>query len=99
MSLWLVAPDHAVGRPGRLRVLARDVSLALDEPERISIRNHLPVTIERIDGDTGAYCTLACRLSDDQLLLAQITRWSVSELGLEPGMRVYALIKSVSLLE
>lgn len=97
----VLLPD--TGRPAesrrRLRILARDVSLALDEPARISILNHLPVTIERIDPAAAGRVTVACRLADGQLLLAQITPWSVQQLALVAGQTVYALIKSVALLE
>ncbi|HRP24424.1 molybdenum ABC transporter ATP-binding protein [Thauera sp.] len=82
----------------RLRILARDVSLALDDPTRISIQNHLRVTIERIETHTPGRVLVTCRLADDQLLLAEVTPWSVTQLGLAPGQQVYALIKSVALL-
>ena len=85
-------------RMQRLRILARDVSLALDDPARISIQNHLRVTIERIDAHPSGRMVVACRLADGQLLLAEVTPWSVSQLGLAPGLQVYALIKSVALL-
>lgn len=82
----------------RLRILARDVSLALDDPTRISIQNHLRVTIERIDTHAPGRALVSCRMADGQLLLAEVTPWSVAQLGLAPGQQVYALIKSVALL-
>jgi molybdate transport system ATP-binding protein len=100
--LWLSAGDLAGGpqaaAPRRLRILARDVSLALDDPARISIQNHLQVTIERIDSVGPGRVLVACRLADGQLLLAEVTPWSATQLGLAPGQRVYALIKTVALL-
>lgn len=90
------APDGAVRR---LRVVARDVSLALDDPSRISIQNHLRVTIERIDAVASGRALVACRLADAQLLLAEVTPWSVTQLGLSPGQQVFALIKSVALMD
>ncbi|MDM7322394.1 MAG: molybdenum ABC transporter ATP-binding protein [Gammaproteobacteria bacterium] len=83
----------------RLRILARDVSLAMDEPRGVSILNHLPVTIERIDPPHEGRVTVACRLTDGQLLLAEITAFSRRQLGLEPGASAYAMIKSVALME
>ncbi|MEW5972534.1 MAG: molybdenum ABC transporter ATP-binding protein [Pseudomonadota bacterium] len=83
----------------RLRILARDVSLAMDEPRGVSILNHLPVTIERIDPAHEGRVTVACRLADGQLLLAEITAFSRRQLGLEPGAPAYAMIKSVALVE
>ncbi|MFZ5466079.1 MAG: molybdenum ABC transporter ATP-binding protein [Pseudomonadota bacterium] len=83
----------------RLRILARDVSLAIDEPQRVSILNHLPVTVERIDPSRDGRVTVACRLVDGQLLLAEITAFSQRHLDLAPGAPAYALIKSVALIE
>ncbi|MGL1832081.1 molybdenum ABC transporter ATP-binding protein [Rhodocyclaceae bacterium SMB388] len=89
-------PDGAVRR---LRIVARDVALALDDPSRISIQNHLRVTIERIDAVASGRALVACRLADAQLLLAEVTPWSVTQLGLVPGQQVFALIKSVALMD
>ncbi|HRP97761.1 MAG TPA: molybdenum ABC transporter ATP-binding protein [Rhodocyclaceae bacterium] len=100
LRLWVGAADPA-GEPARrrVRVLARDVSLALERPEHISIRNHLPVTLERIDAGSGGRATVACRLADGQLLLAQVTSWSVEQLDLAPGGQAWALVKSAALME
>ncbi|MDD3609564.1 MAG: molybdenum ABC transporter ATP-binding protein [Halothiobacillaceae bacterium] len=98
--LWLAPPTHSTdGRPQRLRILARDVSLALDDPSRISILNHLPVSIERIEPVKEGRVTVATRTAGGQLLLAEITPWSLARLDLVPGRLVYALIKSVALME
>ncbi|MFP4155374.1 MAG: molybdenum ABC transporter ATP-binding protein [Halothiobacillaceae bacterium] len=96
ISLWL----HGAVEPSatRLRICAREVALALDDPARISIRNHLPVRIERIDPPRDGRVTIACRLADGQLLLSEVTPWSVEQLALAPGRSVFALIKSVALM-
>ncbi len=83
----------------RLRIVASDVSLALQRPQEISIRNLLPVSIEEIHRHGDGRCTVACRLDDGQRLLSRITEHSVMELGLQPGRQVFALIKSAALLE
>lgn len=82
----------------RVRIKARDVSLALDDPARISIRNHLPVTIERLDELAGQRVLVSTRLKDGQALLSEITPWSAQQLQLRPGLSVWALIKSVALI-
>ena len=98
--LWLgAAASVAVGASMRVRVLARDVSLALDDPSRISIQNHLMVCIERIDAPRVGHALVSCRLADGQLLLAELTASSVARLRLEPGQLVFALIKSVALVD
>lgn len=99
--LWLSAGDDTPAglKPQRLRIVARDVALALDDPSRISIRNHLQVRIERIDHCGAGRSLVACRLADGQLLLAEVTPWSVTQHELCPGQLVFALIKSVALMD
>ncbi|HES75619.1 MAG TPA: molybdenum ABC transporter ATP-binding protein, partial [bacterium] len=57
----------------RLRILARDVSLSLDDPQNTSILNHLPIQIETVHPAKDGRVSVACRLADGQLLLAEIT--------------------------
>lgn len=91
-------PDLANNGVRRLRILARDVSVALDDPSRISIRNHLPVVIEQLNNLPGGRVLLKTRLADGQVLLIEVTQWSAQQLALTPGQAVWALIKSVALL-
>lgn len=98
--LWIADTLTGSGqRQTRLRILARDVSLSLDNPTRISIQNHLAVTIERIDPADNHRVVIACRTADQQLLLAEVTARAVSQLDLTTGQPAYALIKSVALLD
>ncbi len=98
--LWLGATSSvAVGATTRVRVLARDVSLALDDPARVSMQNHLLVRIERTDTLRSGHALVSCRLADGQLLLAELTVRSVTRLCLQPGQSVFALIKSVALVD
>jgi molybdate transport system ATP-binding protein len=98
-QLWVSDMQQMPGQQAsRLRILARDVSLSLDDPHRISIQNHLPVTIERIDPAHNNRIVVACRTADQQLLLAEVTPRAVSQLGLVAGLELFALIKSVALL-
>lgn len=83
----------------RLRILARDVSLATVQPQGLSILNQLPVIINALHAGVQGRVTVVCQLSDKQALLAEITRYSCDRLALKPGMQVYALIKSVALME
>jgi len=97
--LWLTSSAPAAGMDRtRISILSRDVSLSLVDPQHISIQNHLPVTIERIDPPRDNRCVVACRTADGQLLLAEITARAVQQLRLATGKQVYALIKSVALL-
>lgn len=99
VSIWLTGPCGEKKAATRLRILARDVSLALDEPQLVSILNHLPLRIERIDPTQDGRVTVAGRLADGQMLLSEITAYSLRNLKLVVGQQAYALIKSVALME
>ena len=101
VSLRLVARAVHIdsGKSTRLRVLARDVSLAISEPQGLSILNQLPITIAAIHPPDNGRVTIACRLADGEILLAEITHYSMLKLGLTPGQPAFALIKSVALLD
>jgi molybdate transport system ATP-binding protein len=88
--------DIAVGSEVRLRIRARDVSLATTPPQDISVRNILPGTIVEIveEADTAFAETLVD--VGGAKIRARITRLAVSELALAPGKPVFALIKSIA---
>jgi molybdate transport system ATP-binding protein len=86
------------GQPVRVRVLARDVSIALEKPQRTSITNILPARIVSISAaENSAQALLRLDLGG-AMILARITRRSVALLNLKPEMDVYAQIKSVALM-
>ncbi len=80
----------------RVRILARDVTIALDKPERISANNILPVTVSEIGagGAANVDVKLAC---GPAFLLAKVTRHSATRLGLAPGLPAFAIVKSVTI--
>lgn len=86
----------------RLRVLARDVSIALEKPENLSIRNALPATVEEIGepcGPENAYQIVKLRSRGGRdVLLARILRESAAALGLRPGLPVWALVKATAVI-
>lgn len=86
----------AVGEEVRLRVRARDVSLALARLDGVSIRNQLAARVLTVtpEPDT-AYAEVLLDLRP-QHLRARITRAAVQALGLAEGQDVIALIKSVA---
>lgn len=82
----------------RLRILARNVSIALNDPKEVSILNHMKVEIKEISKRKAGRVVILCELSDSQTMMAEITNYSYTTLKLEIGMSVFALVKSVSLL-
>jgi molybdate transport system ATP-binding protein len=94
----LIVPnvEALVGERVRVRVRARDVSLALARPAGLSVLNVLSATLIAIATEEGSIVDVQLRVG--QLpLVARITRRSVHELELREGQQVYALIKAVSL--
>jgi molybdate transport system ATP-binding protein len=87
----------AVGSPVRLRLAARDVSLTLQRQSGTSILNILPAAVDEISLDDEAQVTVRL-IAGSVPILARITRKSAAELGLQPGMQVYAQAKSIALL-
>ncbi|MEM7218514.1 MAG: molybdenum ABC transporter ATP-binding protein [Pseudomonadota bacterium] len=95
----LVLPRLDGLRPGesvRLRVLARDVAIALQAPGGISIRNVVPARIELLEGAADAAQIEVSLRVGDQMLLSRITRAASVELDLRVGMDVFALVKTVT---
>jgi molybdate transport system ATP-binding protein len=92
--------DLPVGAKVRVRVRARDVVLALQPPVGLSIRNALPARVVEIAEARGPAVDLRLDVGgagQSVMLWARITRRALQELGLAPGSRVYALVKTVAL--
>jgi molybdate transport system ATP-binding protein len=82
----------------RLRILARDVSLALDIEPDSTLLNQFLVRIRSLDEFRDGEVLVRLGVDDGPDLLARVTKRSVDRLGLRVGTRVYARIKSVALL-
>jgi molybdate transport system ATP-binding protein len=98
-ALWL--HDHGLpqGSAARVRVLARDVSLALTPPQGSSIQNVLACTVRGIapgSHPSQAMVQLDCGPS---LLVARITARAADALALAPGRAVWAQVKSAALVQ
>lgn len=85
-----------LGQQLRVRIRARDVSIALAPPENISILNIIPCTIEAIGEERGPQVDLQLDAGGAPIW-SRITARSRVALGLKPGLPVYALIKSVAI--
>ena len=96
-ELLLPSLPDAPGTRLRVRVRARDVSVATEEPRGISVRNVLPVVLEAIGPGTGQEVMLRLRLGAGGVLLSRITAEAARRLDLRPGQPLWALVKSVAL--
>ena len=90
-----------LGSPQRVRIHAKDVSIALSPHSDSSILNTLPAKILEFAPMTEWQVLVRLGLGPDASipLLARITRRSAAQLGLEPGKEVYAQVKSVVLAD
>lgn len=87
----------ALGSAARVRIHARDVSLALAPPTGTSILNILPVEVMDLLPDDAARIVVRLR-AGETILLAAVTARSAHALALAPGQKLWAQIKSVALL-
>jgi molybdate transport system ATP-binding protein len=94
--LYAADVDALVGERVRVRIRARDVSLALSAPRDASFLNVLAGSVASISADQSASVAVQLDVAGTALL-ARVTRKSVAALGLAPGKRAYALIKSVAI--
>jgi molybdate transport system ATP-binding protein len=96
--LFLPQVDAPLGWVVQVEIAARDVILSLQRPVGMSALNVLPCTIVNLrqsEANTSALNVLLDCGGEE--LVAQVTRRSVQTLGLQPGLGVYAVIKSVAL--
>lgn len=97
VDIWLPASEHRVGQTRRLRILARDVSIALTDHHDSSILNRLPAIVtDIVDTATDPMVLIHLQVGH-QFLSAQVTRRSVDNLALRVGSRVWAQIKSAAI--
>lgn len=94
-SLSVGRIDLPVGAPVRVRLYARDIAIAVTEPQAISTLNIIAGTIRSLERGEGHVVDVILDVGCP--LWAQITARSQARLGLRPGMRVYALIKAVTI--
>lgn len=105
-DIWLPDTGEALNQTVRIRILAKDVSLALTNHHDSSIMNRFAVTVDDIksDQDKGmALLRLAIHNVDSthaitDIIIAKLTQKSVNKLDLQVGKSVWAQIKSVAIV-
>jgi molybdate transport system ATP-binding protein len=95
-SLRVPGTAIALGSKTRLRIQARDVAVATQRPQGISIRNILQAKILSIDLVEEIFAEILLDVGG-QHLRARVTRDAVDDLQLTNGQEIYALIKSVAI--
>ncbi len=97
--LWLSDTTEVHKEKVRVRVVAKDVSLALSDPQQLSIMNHLPAEVLELIPEDNQRMLVRLALQDGQKLFSEITKSSAIRLGLKEGTKLFALIKSVAIAE
>lgn len=96
-SVLKLAPDGArAGDAVRVQLLARDLILATQRPEGLSVRNALTGTIDRIVAD-GEQTDLVYVDIGGASVIARVTRAASNALALRVGMPLWVLVKAVSM--
>ncbi len=95
-SLYVADLDALPGEAVRVRIRARDVALALEQPAGTTFRNMLPCRVAAIADGAGSMAEVTLD-AGGAAIVARITRQSCDELRLRQGMPVYALIKAIAL--
>jgi molybdopterin-binding protein len=95
-ALFLPRIPHQIGAELRIRIPAQEVILSNQPPAGLSALNVLSGTVETIRAGDGPGAIISMDTSAG-IVLARITRRSVAGLGLQPGARCYAVIKTVAL--
>jgi molybdate transport system ATP-binding protein len=94
--LLVTRNDLATGSSVRVRVQARDISLALSRAEDTSISNILEATIVEIGSSHPHHRLIVLEVGGTRLL-ARVSLRSASRLQLQVGSTVYAQIKAVAI--
>jgi molybdate transport system ATP-binding protein len=84
-----------LGERTRVRIRARDVAIATERPTHVSVLNVLEGTVAEIDSETGPIAEVKLAIGNAEIR-ARVTRRAVAQLGLAPGVRAFALVKSVA---
>lgn len=95
-SLWVRDGSDELNKPVRVRVLAKDVSLALENHDDSSILNRLPVVVEETSRDRDEAMSMVRLRCGKAFLFARVTQRSVAHLNLKPGLAMWAQIKSAA---
>lgn len=101
-SIWSRDTGLQPGDHVRVRVLARDVSIALNPLVGSSILNCLRAQITEIKDDAAHSIALVqIKISNadgEQYIVARLSRRSISQLDLQVGKKIWAQIKSVAVM-
>ncbi|MBX2857155.1 MAG: molybdenum ABC transporter ATP-binding protein [Cellvibrionaceae bacterium] len=95
--LWFKDKGFTMGQAVRIRILARDVSVAVQEPVNGSIINVLPGRVVACEAEPHPATQLLKLHVAGYDLLARVTRYSSQQLNITAGQSIWIQIKSVAI--
>jgi molybdate transport system ATP-binding protein len=94
-TLRVAGPEINIGTQVRVHIRARDVSLMLGRPELTSVLNIFEGTVVEIAETDSPQVNV--RLDIGSPLIARITKKSMHDLNIQPGVKLHALVKAVAI--
>jgi molybdate transport system ATP-binding protein len=98
-TLWVRDGGLQAGAPIRVRILARDVSLATTAQSSSTIQNVISGVIESIANEAHASQALVTVRCGDAMLLSRVTHRALATLKLHTGSPVWCQVKSAALID
>jgi molybdate transport system ATP-binding protein len=95
-ELKVKSAAHQIGTKLRVQVLARDLIVATQAPQHLSVRNSLAGVITEVTHDVDDSDLIGIDIGGT-LIMARVTTAATRELALAAGLPVWALVKAVSL--
>lgn len=95
-ELNVQATGLTAGMALRVQLLARDIIVSTESPQRLSVRNSIAGMVSAVQNDDADTDLITLDIGG-KYLMARITRSATRELGLVKGTKAWALVKSVSL--
>ena len=96
---WASAKTAPTAQRVRVRIQARDVSIALQRAENTSVLNILPAIVTEVREEGLEQMMVSLRLGESaSTLLSRISALSAQRLALRPGMPVFAQIKGMAMV-
>ena len=92
----VAAPGLKSGDRLRIRVRARDVSLATSRPRDVSVLNIFDGIVGTVSDGGQPQVDISVKVGG-AVIWSQITRKSLDELGLSAGSKVFAMVKAVAI--
>lgn len=96
MFFWVRDTAAAIGSDVRLMVSAQDVSLSVKKPSQTSIQNVFPCRVTGIEEGNHPSRKVVEVSADGAVVFSELTARAVYELGLKPGMQIWAQVKTIA---